>query len=97
MFLKMKEYSEKLLGNVDRIQMSEYLKEQQRNWIGRSEGMQVKFNLFDASNNQIGDIEIYTTCIETIYGVTFMAIAPEHEFIEKYSDNKYTVLLCHDE
>lgn len=45
----MKEYSEKLLGNVDRIEMNENLKELQRNWIGRSEGMQVTFDIVDHS------------------------------------------------
>ncbi len=82
-FLKMKEYSEQLLGNVERIQMNENLKEQQRNWIGRSEGMQVKFALFDLQDKQIGEIEIYTTCIETIYGVTFMTLAPENGLLDK--------------
>ena len=82
-FLKMKEYSEKLLGNVERIQMNENLKEQQRNWIGKSEGMQVKFNLFDNSDNKISDIEIYTTCVETIYGVTFMTLAPENKLLDE--------------
>ena len=75
-FLKMKEYSEKLLGNVERIQMNENLKEQQRNWIGKSEGMQVEFKLFDNTNKEIGKVEIYTTCIETIYGVTFIKLEP---------------------
>ena len=82
-FLKMKEYSEKLLDNVERIQMNENLKEQQRNWIGKSEGMQVKFNLFDNSDNKISDIEIYTTCVETIYGVTFMTLAPENKLLDE--------------
>ncbi len=85
-FLRMKEYSEKLLGNVDRIQMNENLKEQQRNWIGKSEGMQVKFGLVDEKDNKLGEIEIYTTCIETIYGVTFVVVAPENHLIDKYTD-----------
>jgi len=82
-FLKMKEYSEKLLGNVDRIQMNENLKEQQRNWIGKSEGMQVEFKLVDANNKEIGMVEIYTTCIETIYGVTFITLAPENNLLDE--------------
>ena len=83
-FLKMKEYSEKLLGNVDRIQMNENLKEQQRNWIGKSEGMQVKFDIVDANNNRLGDVEIYTTCVETIYGVTFVVLAPENHLLDTF-------------
>lgn len=85
-YLKMKEYSEKLLGNVDRITMAENLKEAQRNWIGKSEGMQVNFNLVDEKDNQVGDISIFTTCVETIYGITFMVLAPEHDIVEKLKD-----------
>ncbi|MBP3431381.1 MAG: leucine--tRNA ligase, partial [Clostridia bacterium] len=82
-FLKMKEYSEKLLGNVDRIQMADNLKDAQRNWIGKSEGMQVAFDLFDDSGEKLGNIEIFTTCIETVYGITFVVMAPEHELVDK--------------
>jgi len=85
-FLKMKEYSDRLLENVDRINMNENLKEQQRNWIGRSEGMQVKFNLVDAENNALGDVEIFTTCVETIYGVTYLVMAPENHLIDNFAD-----------
>ncbi len=85
-FLKMKEYSEKLLENVDRIHMAEHLKEAQRNWIGRSEGMQVAFDLFEDNGNKLGKVEIFTTCIETIYGITFLVLAPEIDLIDKYKD-----------
>ena len=85
-FLKMKEYSDKLLRNVDRIEMNENLKEQQRNWIGRSEGMQVKFNLVDKKENRLGEVEIYTTCVETIYGVTFVVLAPENHLIDNFKN-----------
>ena len=94
-YLKMKEYSEKLLGNVDRINMSENLKESQRNWIGKSEGVQVTFDIVDSNNNIITKEDIYTTCIETIYGVTFLVMAPEHNFIDKYKEyiNNYEELV----
>ena len=85
-FLKMKEYSEKLLGNVDRITMSENLKELQRNWIGRSEGMKISFDIVDENDNKLTKAEIFTTCPETIYGITFMVMAPEHELINKLQD-----------
>lgn len=85
-FLKMKEYSEKLLGNIERIEMNENLKELQRNWIGKSEGMQVAFEVVDEDNEHLDKIEIFTTCVETIYGITFMAMAPEHDFIDKFKD-----------
>ena len=84
-WLKMKEYSQKLLQNIDRIKMAESLKEAQHNWIGKSEGMQVCFELFDAANEKVENLEIFTTCIETIYGVTFLVLAPEHELVDKLS------------
>lgn len=86
-FLKMREYSEKLLGNVDRINMNENLKELQRNWIGKSEGLKVRFEIVDENNNRLTNAEIFTTCPETIYGITFMVMAPEHELISKLKDN----------
>lgn len=86
-FLKMREYSEKLLNNVDRINMNENLKELQRNWIGKSEGLKVSFEIVDENNNKLTDAEIFTTCPETIYGITFMVMAPEHELISKLKDN----------
>lgn len=86
-FLKMREYSEKLLGNVDRINMNENLKELQRNWIGKSEGLKVSFEIVDENNNKLTDAEIFTTCPETIYGITFMVMAPEHELVSKLKDN----------
>lgn len=86
-FLKMREYSEKLLGNVDRIQMAESLKEAQRNWIGKSEGMQVRFDIFSDNGEKVGNMEIFTTCIETIYGITFVVLAPEHDLVEVLKSN----------
>lgn len=81
-FLKMKEYSEKLLANIDKISMNENLKELQINWIGKSEGMQISFDLFDSNDEKLSILEIFTTCIETIYGVTFIVLAPEHQLVE---------------
>lgn len=83
-YLKMREYAEKMLGNVDRIEMAENLKDEQRYWIGKTEGLQVKFDLYNDKDEKLDSLEIYTTCIETIYGVTFVALAPEHEFVDKY-------------
>ena len=86
-FLKMREYSEKLLENVDRITMSENLKELQRNWIGKSEGMQVTFDIVDKDDKKLTTADIFTTCIETIYGITFMVMAPEHKIIEELKEH----------
>ncbi len=84
-FLKMKEYSEKLLQNVENITMAEHLKEAQRNWIGKSEGIQLKLDLVDEAGNKLTDMEIFTTCIETVYGITFVVLAPENSLLEQLS------------
>lgn len=85
-FLKMQEYSEKLLENVERIDMAENLKQLQRNWIGRSEGAQVAFDLVDESGEKLTDVNIFTTCIETVYGVTFLVLAPENSLVSELKD-----------
>jgi len=85
-FLKMKEYSEKLLENIDRIDMNSNLKELQRNWIGKSEGMEIKFDIVDKEGNKITESSIFTTCAETIYGITFFVMAPEHSLINQLKD-----------
>lgn len=85
-FLKMKEYSEKLLGNIERINMNENLKELQRNWIGKSEGVQISFDIVNDRNERVDNLEIFTTCVETIYGITFLVMAPEHDFVKLHKD-----------
>ncbi len=74
-------YADRLLTGLDTIDWPEPLKEQQRNWIGRSVGVSVKFEI--AHQLQEGlSIEVFTTRIDTIYGVSFMVLAPEHEWVE---------------
>ncbi len=72
-------YAERLHKDLDLLQWSDSLKEIQRNWIGRSEGAMIKFPLkdFDAQ------IEVFTTRPDTLFGVTFMVLAPEHPLVEK--------------
>ena len=65
-------FAEKLLEGLDEINWPESTKEIQRNWIGKSTGVEVDFKLVGG-----GDFSIYTTCIETIYGITFMVLAPD--------------------
>lgn len=86
-FLKMQEYSQKLLDNVDRIDMAHYLKEAQRNWIGKSEGIEVVFDVVDDNDRKIASMPIFTTAIETIFGVTFVTVAPEHSFVDKVASS----------
>ncbi|MBD2704378.1 leucine--tRNA ligase [Spirosoma sp. BT702] len=70
-------YADRLLTGLDTIDWTESLKEQQRNWIGKSIGASVKF----AVENSSAIIEVFTTRVDTIYGVTFMVLAPEHELV----------------
>ena len=57
----------------------------QRNWIGRSEGARVRFPVVDAGGGAGGDIEIFTTRIDTIYGATFVLLAPEHPMVDVFA------------
>ena len=74
-------YAEKLLDGLNDIDWPESTKEMQRNWIGKSEGVEVDFDIVDG-----GKFSIYTTCIETIYGITFMVLAPENPLVEQLKD-----------
>lgn len=78
-FLRVTAYAERLLQGLEEIEWSESLKEIQRNWIGRSEGGDIRFPVkgFEL------DIEVFTTRPDTIFGATFMVLAPEHEFIHQ--------------
>jgi len=69
-------YADRLLAGLDTIDWPEPLKEQQRNWIGRSQGASVKFKVKTSTPS----IEVFTTRVDTIYGVSFMVLAPEHEW-----------------
>jgi len=79
--LKMTEYAERLDRDLDETNYMDHIKKGQRNWIGKSEGVQVKFKIV-----QGGEFEIFTTCIETIYGITFMVLAPESEIVKNLLD-----------
>ena len=77
--LRVSAYASRLLEGLDRLDWTESLKETQRNWIGRSEGAEMKF----AIKNQEEPITIFTTRADTIFGVTFMVLAPESEYVER--------------
>ncbi len=71
-------FAEELLEGLDEIDWPRSTKEIQRNWIGRSEGVEVDFKIVGG-----GDFSIYTTCIETIYGITFMVLAPDGDIVQQ--------------
>ena len=76
--LRVSAYAQRLLDSLDNLQWTDSIKETQRNWIGRSEGAEVEFRL--QSNNL--PITVFTTRADTIFGVTFMVLAPESEYVD---------------
>ena len=80
--LKITDYAERLLTDLDDINYLEKIKIQQRNWIGKSEGAQVKFQIANSKEY----LEVYTTRPDTMFGATYMVVAPEHPIISKLAD-----------
>ena len=79
--LKITDYAEKLLDGLNDVDFIERVKTQQRNWIGKSYGTQVKFS------TNIGDtFEVFTTRADTLFGVTYMVMSPEHPLLTKWAD-----------
>ncbi len=76
--LKMTEYGERLADDLKDTDFMDHIKTSQINWIGKSEGVQVDFNIVGG-----GKFSIFTTCIETIYGITFMVVAPESKLVDE--------------
>ena len=74
-------YAERLIDGLDTIDWPESTKTMQKNWIGKSTGVEVDFEIVDG-----GTFSIFTTCIETIYGITFMVLAPENPLVDQLKD-----------
>ena len=87
--LRVSAYAGRLLDSLNELEWSESLKESQRNWIGKSEGAEVRFPLAQGS----GELTVFTTRVDTIYGVTFMVLAPESDYVTMVttSDQKAAV------
>ena len=79
--LKITEYADKLLGGLDHVDYIERVKVSQKNWIGRSTGAEVDFPIVGKEDK----LRIYTTRPDTLFGVTYMVISPEHPYIEKFA------------
>ena len=80
--LKITEYAQRLIDDLDDLDYIEKVKIQQKNWIGRSEGAEVKFKISPINE----DVIVYTTRPDTLFGATYMVLSPEHPLIEKYQD-----------
>lgn len=77
-FLRITAYAERLLGDLEELDWTESMKDMQRNWIGKSEGASLNFRV----ENSDATIEVFTTRPDTIFGVDFVTLAPEHELVE---------------
>lgn len=90
-YLRITEYADRLLEGLQKVDFSEAMKEMQGNWIGKSSGAEISFELSAISSKQAGSklkadgsrLVVYTTRPDTIFGVDFMVIAPEHELVEQ--------------
>jgi leucyl-tRNA synthetase len=89
-FFKITDYAEKLLEGHERIDWPDKTITMQKNWIGRSEGAQIKFKV----ENSEEEIEVFTTRPDTLFGVTYMVLAPEHQLVDKLtSDENQTAVV----
>lgn len=87
--LRVSAYAKRLLKGLENLEWSESIKDIQKNWIGKSKGAEIKFSIKDSESN----IEVFTTRPDTIFGATFMVIAPESEYVKILTkpDNKAEV------
>ena len=84
-------YAQRMIDGLDNLDWTNAIKEQQRNWIGRSEGASVRFELeSDAlASDESLEIEVFTTRPDTIFGVSYMTLAPEHEYVSRITTDEY--------
>ena len=85
--LRITEYAERLLADIEDLDWPESIKEQQRVWIGKSEGATVKFQV----ENSTEEIEVFTTRPDTLFGATYMVLAPEHALVDKIATDAHKV------
>ena len=84
-------YAQRLIDGLESLDWTDAIKEQQRNWIGRSEGASVRFEVESevlAANEKL-EIEVFTTRPDTIFGVSYMTLAPEHEYVSRITTNEF--------
>ena len=82
-YLRITEYADRLLEGLDRVAFSDSMKEMQTNWIGKSYGAEIDFAISSSATVNTLNLKVYTTRPDTIFGVDFMVIAPEHELINQ--------------
>jgi len=88
--MRIKAYAERLLTGLETVDWTDSIKDQQRNWIGKSQGCSLQFKI-DESNLQI---EVFTTRPDTVYGVSFMVLAPEHPYVDQITTAEYATAIA---
>jgi len=83
--MRIKAFADRLITGLDNVDWTESIKDQQRNWIGKSVGCSLQFQLADSQLQ----IEVFTTRPDTVYGVSFMVLAPEHPFVDQITTPEY--------
>lgn len=89
--MRISAYAQRLIDDLDTIDWSESIKESQRYWIGKSEGTSLKFKILDSNFDAENYIEVFTTRPDTIFGVTFITLAPENELVLKITSKEQKV------
>lgn len=91
--MRIKAYAERLLTGLEKVDWTDSIKDQQRNWIGKSIGASVGFSLWRGNEGEdhedLAPIEVFTTRPDTIYGVSFMVLAPEHPYVDQITTDEF--------
>jgi len=88
--MRIKAYAERLLTGLEKLDWTDSIKDIQRNWIGKSVGASVRFKVdFDSAQSPDKEIEVFTTRPDTIFGVSFMVLAPEHPYVDEITTEEY--------
>lgn len=91
--MRIKAYAERLLTGLDGLEWTDSIKDMQRNWIGKSKGASVFFSLADTTASQ-SSIEVFTTRPDTIFGVSFLVLAPEHPLVDEITTPEFTAAVA---
>ncbi|TAL51554.1 MAG: leucine--tRNA ligase, partial [Chitinophagaceae bacterium] len=89
-YLRITEYADRLLEGLERVEFSESMKEMQTNWIGKSSGAEIDFEIESGKSKIEKKLRVYTTRPDTIFGVDFMVIAPEHELVRQITTDEHS-------
>jgi leucyl-tRNA synthetase len=84
-FIKTTAYAEELLNNIQKLEWPERIKIMQENWIGKSTGVILKFDVIDEKGKKVDEIETFTTRVDTVYGITYLVLAAEHPKVTEWA------------